>query len=194
MRISIPIVVNKPEGMKTHIMNPQKLLYLTMFQPIVGKPVVVHRLDIETSGAVGFSQKSLFSLFSIDSWKIRRFSVNTGLWAEGKFQTKKTVYKDKIDATDRRKRVVDPRKGQVAHTTITRPPRASKELALVNCQLKTGRTYQIVCIWPNYMPSLGDLFIATALHLDSCSTLTPLVSYPSLNTRQNHCYMSSNSF
>ena len=33
------IVVNKPEGMKTHGNEPTELLYLTMFQPIVGKPV-----------------------------------------------------------------------------------------------------------------------------------------------------------
>ena len=67
-------------------------------------------------------------------------------WAltEGKFQTKKTVYKDKIgrDRHDRRKRVVDPRKGQSAYTTVTRL-KTFEGASLVNCQLKTGRTHQI---------------------------------------------------
>lgn len=101
-------------------------------------------------------------------------------WAltEGKFQTKKTVYKDKIgrDRHDRRKRVVDPRKGQSAYTTVTRL-KTFEGASLVNCQLKTGRTHQIrVHLSHHGHAILGTHFTVISQHLDSCYTPTPLAS------------------
>ena len=173
------IVVNKPEGMKTHGNEPTEIALLNHVSAYCGQTCyVVHRLDMETSGAVLFAKNPF--ILPILNRLLEDKKIQRQYWAlaEGKFQTKETVYKDKIgrDRHDRRKRVVDPRKGQVAYTTITRL-KAFKGASLVNCQLKTGRTTKFVCIWPTMgMPFWGTLFIATAPHLDSCSTLTPLVS------------------
>ena len=58
-------------------MNPQKLLYLTMFRPIVGKPVTSF-ID-GTWKLVGlYSSQNPFILNEL--LEVRRFGVNTGLW------------------------------------------------------------------------------------------------------------------
>ena len=139
------IVVNKPEGMKTHGNEPTEIALLNHVSAYCGQTCyVVHRLDMETSGAVLFAKNPF--ILPILNRLLEDKKIQRQYWAlaEGKFQTKEAVYKDKIgrDRHDRRKRVVDPRKGQVAYTTITRL-KAFKGASLVNCQLKTGRTHQI---------------------------------------------------
>ena len=139
------IVVNKPEGMKTHGNEPTEIALLNHVSAYCGQTCyVVHRLDMETSGAVLFAKNPF--ILPILNRLLEDKKIQRQYWAlaEGKFQTKETVYKDKIgrDRHDRRKRVVDPRKGQVAYTTITRL-KTFKGASLVNCQLKTGRTHQI---------------------------------------------------
>ena len=139
------IVVNKPEGMKTHGNEPTEIALLNHVSAYCGQTCyVVHRLDMETSGAVLFAKNPF--ILPILNRLLEDKKIQRQYWAlaEGKFQTKETVYKDKMgrDRHDRRKRVVDPRKGQVAYTTITRL-KAFKGASLVNCQLKTGRTHQI---------------------------------------------------
>ena len=70
---------------------------------------------METSGAVLFAKNPF--ILPILNRLLEDKMIQRQYWAltEGKFQTKKTVYKDKIgrDRHDRRKRVVDPRKGRV---------------------------------------------------------------------------------
>ncbi len=152
------IVVNKPEGMKTHGNEPTEIALLNHVSAYCGQTCyVVHRLDMETSGAVLFAKNPF--ILPILNRLLEDKKIQRQYWAlaEGKFQTKETVYKDKIgrDRHNRRKRVVDPRKGQVAYTTITRL-KAFKGASLVNCQLKTGRTHQIRGTWPTMgMPFWG---------------------------------------
>ena len=139
------IVVNKPEGMKTHGNEPTEIALLNHVSAYCGQICyVVHRLDMETSGAVLFAKNPF--ILPILNRLLEDKNIQRQYWAlaEGKFQTKETVYNDKIgrDRHDRRKRVVDPRKGQVAYTTVTRL-KTFKGASLVNCQLKTGRTHQI---------------------------------------------------
>lgn len=139
------IVVNKPEGMKTHGNEPTEIALLNHVSAYCGQTCyVVHRLDMETSGAVLFAKNPF--ILPILNRLLEDKLIQRQYWAlaEGKFQTKETVYNDKIgrDRHDRRKRVVDPRKGQVAYTTVTRL-KTFKGASLVNCQLKTGRTHQI---------------------------------------------------
>ena len=139
------IVVNKPEGMKTHGNEPTEIALLNHVSAYCGQTCyVVHRLDMETSGAVLFAKNPF--ILPILNRLLEDKMIQRQYWAltEGKFQTKKTVYKDKIgrDRHDRRKRVVDPRKGQSAYTTVTRL-KTFEGASLVNCQLKTGRTHQI---------------------------------------------------
>ncbi len=139
------IVVNKPEGMKTHGNEPTEIALLNHVSAYCGQTCyVVHRLDMETSGAVLFAKNPF--ILPILNRLLEDKMIQRQYWAltEGKFQTKKTVYKDKIgrDRHDRRKRVVDSRKGQSAYTTVTRL-KTFEGASLVNCQLKTGRTHQI---------------------------------------------------
>jgi len=78
--------------------------------------------------------------------------------AQGKFPNKTIVYKDKIgrDRHDRRKRLVDPKKGLYAETHVTRL-KDFGNTTLVKCQLKTGRTHQIrVHLAHRGHPIVGD--------------------------------------
>ena len=131
--------------MKTHGNEPTEIALLNHVSAYCGQTCyVVHRLDMETSGAVLFAKNPF--ILPILNRLLEDKMIQRQYWAvtEGKFQTKKTVYKDRIgrDRHDRRKRVVDSRKGQSAYTTVTRL-KTFEGASLVNCQLKTGRTHQI---------------------------------------------------
>lgn len=139
------IVVNKSEGMKTHGNDSTEIALLNHVSAYCDQTCyVVHRLDMETSGAVLFAKNPF--ILPILNRLLEDKLIQRQYWAlaEGRFQTRENVYKDKIgrDRHDRRKRVVDPRKGQRAYTTVTRL-KTFNGASLVNCQLKTGRTHQI---------------------------------------------------
>ena len=58
------IIVNKPEGMKTHGNQPNEIALLNHVSAYVGQTCyVVHRLDMETSGLV-LLQKSFYPAHS----------------------------------------------------------------------------------------------------------------------------------
>ena len=108
------IIVNKPEGMKTHANEPTELALLNHVSAYVGETCyVVHRLDKETSGAVLFAKNPF--VLPILNRLLEKREISREYWAlvQGKFPSKKLIYKDKIgrDRHDRRKRLVDPRKG-----------------------------------------------------------------------------------
>lgn len=139
------IVVNKPEGMKTHGNEPTEIALLNHVSAYCGQTCyVVHRLDMETSGAVLFAKNPF--ILPILNRLLENKDIQRQYWAlaQGIFKSKETIYRDKIgrDRHDRRKRLVDPKQGQTAYTTVRRL-KALKETSLVNCQLKTGRTHQI---------------------------------------------------
>ncbi len=72
------IIVNKPEGMKTHGNEPTEIALLNHVSAYVGQTCyVVHRLDMETSGAILFAKILLSYPFSIGSWKTRSSTVTT---------------------------------------------------------------------------------------------------------------------
>ena len=130
-----------------------------------------------------FSQKILFIL-PILNRLLEDKKIQRQYWAlaEGKFQTKETVYNDKIgrDRHDRRKRVVDPRKGQVAYTTITRLKKLQRSQS-GQLSTKNGRTHQIrVHLAHHGHADLGDPLIATApasrLMLHAHTLVSPIPS------------------
>lgn len=96
------IIVNKPEGMKTHANEPTELALLNHVSAYVGETCyVVHRLDKETSGAVLFA-KNPFVLpcpSSIDCWKSEKSAVNIGLWSKASSQLKSLSIKTRLAAT-----------------------------------------------------------------------------------------------
>lgn len=139
------IVVNKPEGMKTHGNEPNEIALLNHVSAFVGQTCyVIHRLDLETSGAVMFAKNPF--VLPILNRLLERKDITRQYWAltEGIFTPKHQVFRDKIgrDRHDRRKRIVDQKNGQTALTAVDCLKTFSKT-SLVNCQLATGRTHQI---------------------------------------------------
>lgn len=139
------IIVNKPEGMKTHGNEPNEIALLNHVSSYVGQTCyVVHRLDMETSGAILFAKNPF--ILPILNRLLENKVIYRDYLALCQGQVKKTnwIITDKIgrDRHDRRKRVVDNRKGQAALTEIRRLETTSKN-SLVSCHLQTGRTHQI---------------------------------------------------
>ena len=153
------IIVNKPEGMKTHANEPTEIALLNHVSSYVGSTCyVVHRLDKETSGAILFAKNPF--ILPILNRILEDKKIQREYWAliQGSLAQKTIVYKDKIgrDRHDRRKRLVDPRKGQYAETQVTQLKKIERN-SLVKCQLQTGRTHQIrVHLSHHGHPIVGD--------------------------------------
>lgn len=152
------IIVNKPEGMKTHGNEPTEIALLNHVSAHVGQTChVVHRLDMETSGAVLFAKNPF--ILPIVNRLLEDKLINRRYLAlvDGRIDRSLTI-RDKIGRHrhDRRKRVVDPKNGQTALTKVTPQAQYGKQ-TLVSCQLETGRTHQIrVHLAHQGPPLIGD--------------------------------------
>ncbi|MGQ7656952.1 pseudouridine synthase [Streptococcus suis] len=139
------IIVNKPEGMKTHGNEPTEIALLNHVSAYVGQICyVVHRLDMETSGAILFA-KNPFILPILNRLLEDKVIYRDYLaLCQGQLRKTDWTITDKIgrDRHDRRKRVVDNRKGQGALTQVRLLKPLGKN-SLVSCRLQTGRTHQI---------------------------------------------------
>lgn len=154
------IIVNKPEGMKTHGNQPGEIALLNHVSAYVGQTCyVVHRLDMETSGLVLFA-KNPFILPILNRLLEKKDIAREYLaLVEGQVGSKELVFRDKIgrDRHDRRKRIVDAKNGQYAETHISRLKQFPNQTTLFRCKLKTGRTHQIrVHLSHHKHPILGD--------------------------------------
>ena len=149
------IVVNKPEGMKTHGNQPGEIACLNHVVAHTGQTCyVVHRLDQETSGLLLFAKEQVY-----------RDPIGR-------------------DRHDRRKRRVDPRGGRSAQTTVKRL-KLGADATLVACQLATGRTHQIrVHLSHHGYPLVGDPLYhpqpegRLMLHAHRLSLVHPLTQEP----------------
>ena len=154
------IVVNKPEGIKTHGNHPNENALLNHVSAYVGQTCyVVHRLDMETSGLVLFAKNPF--ILPILNRLLEKKEISREYWAlvDGNTNSKELVFKDNIgrDRHDRRKRVVDPKNGQYAETHVSRLKQFQNKTSLVRCRLKTGRTHQIrVHLSHHQFPIIGD--------------------------------------
>ena len=154
------IIVNKPEGMKTHGNQPNEIALLNHVSAYVGQTCyVVHRLDMETSGLVLFAKNPF--ILPILNRLLEKKEISREYWAQvdGHINSKELVFKDKIgrDRHDRRKRIVDTKNGQYAETHVSRLKQFPNKTTLVRCKLKTGRTHQIrVHLSHHKHPILGD--------------------------------------
>lgn len=153
------IIVNKPEGMKTHSNEPTELALLNHVSAFVGQTCyVVHRLDMETSGAVLFAKNPFILPILNRLLENKAIQRDYRALIQGHIPQKKVTYRQAIGRHrhDRRQRVVDTRHGQTAVTHIN-VLKAYKHASLVNCQLETGRTHQIrVHLSHNGHPIIGD--------------------------------------
>lgn len=154
------IIVNKPEGMKTHGNQPNEIALLNHVSAYIGQTCyVIHRLDMETSGLVLFAKNPF--ILPILNRLLEKKEIAREYWTlvEGRVESKELVFRDKIGRNrhDRRKRVVDPQNGQYAETHISRLKQFPNKTSLVRCKLKTGRTHQIrVHLSHHEHPILGD--------------------------------------
>ncbi|MCR8968219.1 RluA family pseudouridine synthase [Streptococcus zalophi] len=153
------IIVNKPEGMKTHGNEPTEIALLNHVSAFVGQTCyVIHRLDMETSGLVMFAKNPfILPILNrlLEQKKIKRDYLAL---VTNHFPEKRMTFKDKIGRHrhDRRKRVVDERNGRTALTTVE-PLQYFPKTTLVRCQLETGRTHQIrVHLAHHHYPIVGD--------------------------------------
>ena len=154
------IIVNKPEGMKTHGNQPDEIALLNHVSAYVGQTCyVVHRLDMETSGLVLFAKNPF--ILPILNRLLEKKEISREYWAlvDGRLGAKDLIYRDKIGRNrhDRRKRIVDQKNGQYAETHVTRLKQFQNKTSLVQCRLKTGRTHQIrVHLSHHNHPIAGD--------------------------------------
>ncbi|MBJ8326396.1 RluA family pseudouridine synthase [Streptococcus pacificus] len=153
------IIVNKPEGMKTHGNEPTEIALLNHVSAFVGQTCyVIHRLDMETSGLVMFAKNPfILPILNrlLEQKKIKRDYLAL---VTNHFPEKKITFKDKIGRHrhDRRKRVVDEKNGKKA-ITIVKPLKYLPKTTLLSCQLETGRTHQIrVHLAHHHFPIIGD--------------------------------------
>lgn len=73
------IIVNKPEGMKTHGNQPNEIALLNHVSAYVGQTCyVVHRLDMETSGLVLFAKNPFILPILNRLLEKKRFLENIG--------------------------------------------------------------------------------------------------------------------
>lgn len=159
------IIVNKPVGIKTHPNQPNETDTLlndvvAYLAPKNQRAYVVHRLDKETSGAILFAKNPLVLpiLGRLLEQKIirRRYQAIVA----GRLTKDQTIHKNiGRDRHDRRKRVVDERKGQTAITHVTIHETKQKTTEIF-CDLDTGRTHQIRV----HLTSIGHSIIGDPLY------------------------------
>ena len=110
------VIVNKPEGMKTHGNQPNEVALLNHVSAYVGQTCyVVHRLDMETSGLVLFAKNPF--ILPILNRLLEKKEISREYWAlvDGNISNKELVFRDKIgrDRHDRRKRIIDAKMGNM---------------------------------------------------------------------------------
>lgn len=94
------IIVNKPNGMKSHANEPTEVALLNHVSSYVGQTCyVVHRLDKETSGAILLPKIPLSSPFSTASWKTKTSPANIGPLPKGNFPARPSSTKIKLAET-----------------------------------------------------------------------------------------------
>ncbi|MFR6223655.1 MAG: RluA family pseudouridine synthase, partial [Lactococcus lactis] len=155
------IVVNKPEGMKTHGNTADELALQNHVAAAINQEVfVVHRLDQATSGAVLFAKNQfvlpiLGKMFEENKIHREYLALVKGHFSENQFTIDRAIGQNRHD---KNKRILSA-KGQKAVTHVEIIKKFTDK-TLVKCTLDTGRTHQIRV----HLSSLNHPIIGDALY------------------------------
>jgi 23S rRNA pseudouridine1911/1915/1917 synthase len=152
------IIVNKPEGMKTHANDASEIGLLNHVSAYCGRTCfVVHRLDTDTSGAILFAKNPFVLPVLNQMLDMRQIHRKYFALCQGHFNRKTFTINQPLgrDRHDRRKQVVTPSgKRAVTHVSLVR---SIDQNDLIECVLDTGRTHQIrVHVSHAGHPIIGD--------------------------------------
>ena len=138
------IIVNKPEGMKTHPNHPDEITLLNHVSSYLKQPAfVVHRLDTATSGAILFAKNQFILPIlgqMLESKKIQRTYI--ALCKNHFSKNKLTINQPLGRNRHNRKKYLVTSTGKKAITHV-QVLKTIKNNSLIECQLDTGRTHQI---------------------------------------------------
>ncbi len=169
------VVVNKPSGLKTHPNKPTETgsVLNILSQQLTVPPLMVHRLDQQTSGALLIATSPAVVPIFNRQLSLKTMGRDYLAWVHDQHQLPLTGAIDLpigLDPLDRRKRQVDFKTGLPAQTNY-QVQCYQAQRSLVALQLTTGRTHQLRV----HLAALGHPIINDPLYDPQADLQAPML-------------------